>query len=230
MFASVRNMAILGLAAVALVDPAVADSRMRRPRGDRPADPARERGDRGDRRGRGERPADPPRMRDDGMYGDEAGAYGEVAGAYGEPMMEEVCETTLLDAVAATPDLSTLGAAVAAAGIEGALDDPTTTLTVLAPANSAFAAIDADELASLLEQPEVLAGILTLHVIDGAVFAGDLTDGMVVPTLSGGELTVGVSDEGVTFTSPSGNVATVAAADIAVCSSVVHVIDAVLLP
>lgn len=227
MFASVRNMMILGLAAVALVDPAAADgSRMRRPRGDRPADPIRERRD---RRSRGVRPVDPPRMRD-GMYGDEAGAYGDVAGAYGEDMMEETCSTSLLDAVAATPDLSTLGAAVAAAGLEGALNDPATALTVLAPANSAFAAIDADTLASLLEQPEVLAGILTLHVIDGAVFAGDLTDGMVVTTLSGGELTVGVSDEGVTFTAPSGVVATVSAADIDVCSSVVHVIDAVLLP
>ena len=72
--------------------------------------------------------------------------------------------------------------------------------------------------------------ILTLHVIDGAVFAGDLTDGMVVPTLSGGELTVSVSDEGVTFTSPGGVVSTVVTADVAVCSSVVHIIDSVLLP
>lgn len=227
MFAPVRFMALLALACVLLVAPAAAESsRMRRPRGDRPEDAVRERSD---RRGRRERPVDPPRMRE-GMYGDEAGAYGDEAGAYGGMDPDMACQTSLLDAVAATPDLSTLGAAVAAAGIEEALSDPTSTLTVLAPANSAFAAIDPDTLASLLEQPEVLAGILTLHVIDGAVFAGDLTDGMVVTTLSGGDLTVGVTAEGVTFTSASGVVATVAAADIAVCSSVVHVIDAVLLP
>lgn len=53
---------------------------------------------------------------------------------------------------------------------------------------------------------------------------------MVVPTLSGGELTVGVSDTGVTFTSPAGVVANVVEADIEICNSVVHIIDAVLLP
>lgn len=78
--------------------------------------------------------------------------------------------------------------------------------------------------------PDTCMQILTLHVIEGAVFAGDLTDGMVVPTLSGEELTVGVSDSGVTFTSGGGVVATVVMADIAVCSSVVHIIDSVLLP
>lgn len=54
---------------------------------------------------------------------------------------------------------------------------------------------------------------------------------MVVSTLSGGELTVSVSDDGdITFTSPSGAVSTVVDADIEVCSSVVHVIDTVLQP
>lgn len=225
---------LLAVSSLAIVAPAAADgSRMRRPRGDRPEDAPRERGDRRDRRARGERPVDAPRMRE-GMYGDEAGAYGEVAGVYGDMDMEMEmgmeCTTTLLDAVAATPDLSTLGAAVDAAGLEGALSDVSTALTVLAPTDDAFGDIDADTLTDLLGKPEELAQILTLHVIEGAVFAGDLTDGMVVPTLSGGELTVSVTDDGITFTSEGGVVSTVVMADIDVCSSVVHVIDSVLLP
>lgn len=144
--------------------------------------------------------------------------------------MDMACTTTLLDAVAATPDLSTLGAAVAAAGLEDALSDASAELTVLAPTNDAFGAIDPDTLTDLLGKPEELGQILTLHVIEGAVFAGDLTDGMVVPTLNGGDLIVSVSDDGITFTSEGGVVSTVVMPDIDVCSSVVHVIDSVLLP
>ena len=99
-------MMLLAVASMAVVSPAAAEgARMRRPRGERPADGARVRGERGER---GERPADPPRMRD-GMYGGEAGAYGDMDM---DMDMDMTCSTSLLDAVAATPDLSTLGTAV----------------------------------------------------------------------------------------------------------------------
>lgn len=113
MIGSVRSALLLAVSSMAILSPAAADaSRMRRPRGDRPDDAPRERGD---RRGRGERPADPPRMRDsDGMYGEIAGAYGDMEMEMDmDTDMDMECTTTLLDAVAATPDLSTLGAAVA---------------------------------------------------------------------------------------------------------------------
>lgn len=121
------------MSSLALVAPAAADgSRMRRPRGERPVDPPRERGDRRDRRERRERPVDAPRLRE-GVYGDEAGAYGDEAGAYGDGMMgmdvDMTCTTTLLDAVAATPDLATLGTAVAVRSPQqrtGALSAPLT--------------------------------------------------------------------------------------------------------
>lgn len=156
--------------------------------------------------------------------GEEEG-YGAELGAYGG-----ICDTSILEFAQTTPEISTLNAAVAAAGLAEALEDPTLSLTLLAPNNDAFAEIDADLLASLLASPEELSAILLLHGIEGVVFAGDLVDGMVVPTLSGGELTVGVSDTGVTFTSPAGVVANVVEADIEICNSVVHIIDAVLLP
>lgn len=201
-------MMLLALASVAVVSPAAAQSRMRRPRGERPEDAPRVRAE-----------------RDSGMYGEEAGAYGAELGAYGG-----ICDTSILEFAQTTPEISTLNAAVAAAGLAEALEDPTLSLTLLAPNNDAFAEIDADLLASLLASPEELSAILLLHGIEGVVFAGDLVDGMVVPTLSGGELTVGVSDTGVTFTSPAGVVANVVEADIEICNSVVHIIDAVLLP
>eukprot|EP00892_Ulva_mutabilis_P011463 jgi/Ulvmu1/868/UM100_0020.1 len=225
----IGSVFVLALASVGIVSQAEATGRERRPRGDRPVDTPRVRGERGER---GARPMDPPRMRD-GMYGDEAGAYGGEAGAYGDMDMDmdmDVCDTSLLDVAASTPELSTLNAAIAAAGLDEFLMDPTLELTVLAPNNDAFAAIPEDTLNALLAAPEDLASILSLHAIEAVVFAGDLMDGMVVTTLSAGDLVVGITDAGVTFTSPGGVVATVVKADIAVCKSVVHIIDSVLLP
>merc|ERR1719408_932160 len=56
----------------------------------------------------------------------------------------------------------------------------------------------------------------------------DLTDGMVLPTLGGGELTVDLSD-GVVIDGV-GSSAAVTIPDVAAGMSVVHVIDTVLLP
>eukprot|EP00892_Ulva_mutabilis_P011474 jgi/Ulvmu1/869/UM100_0021.1 len=169
-----------------------------------------------ERRPRGDRPMDGARvrdMRDGGMYDDDAGAYGDMdMGMVMDVGMD--CSRTLVEV----------------AGLTDAVDDISLELTFLAPNNDAFAAIPADTLKALLATPEELTLILFLHVIEGAVFAGDLVDGMVVPTLNGGDLVVGVTDAGVTFTSAAGVVATVVKADIAVCKSVVHIIDSVLLP
>lgn len=73
--------------------------------------------------------------------------------------------------------------------------------------------------------------VLELHIIEGAVLSDDLIDGMIVPTLSGLNLTVGVSNGTVTFTAPEmGNVATVITPDVRSCEGVVHIIDTVLIP
>lgn len=74
--------------------------------------------------------------------------------------------------------------------------------------------------------------ILKVHVVPAAAFAADLTDGQELETLGGGTLTVGVADDGtVTVTAPDdGATATVVVADVAACATVVHIIDAVLVP
>lgn len=48
------------------------------------------------------------------------------------------CNTSIFDAVAATPDLSLLGQVVQAAGLTETLSDPTLEVTVFAPNNAAF--------------------------------------------------------------------------------------------
>ncbi len=126
-----------------------------------------------------------------------------------------------------TDDVSTLAAALEAAGLVSALegDGP---FTVFAPVNSAFAALGDDVVAALLEDAnaDLLSRILTFHVVSGtAAFSDDLTDGQTVTTLEGNELTIGVSGSGVTV-----NGAAVTTADIEAENGVIHLIDGVLVP
>lgn len=73
--------------------------------------------------------------------------------------------------------------------------------------------------------------ILQLHIIPGgALLASQLTEGEVLPTaLEGATVTVDLLDDGVAFTSVN-NSATVIVPDIRAGSSVIHVINDVLLP
>merc|ERR1719359_29688 len=112
----------------------------------------------------------------------------------------------------------------------GALSDPTSEFTVFAPTNDAFVSLlGALGLEGLADVPaEVATEILLYHVVPAVALSTDLTDGMVLPTLGGGELTVDLSD-GVMIDGV-GSSASVIAADVEAGSSVVHVIDTVLLP
>jgi uncharacterized surface protein with fasciclin (FAS1) repeats len=139
-------------------------------------------------------------------------------------------ENTSKDIVAtaiATPDLSTLVAAVKAAELVETLqgDGP---FTVFAPVNDAFAGLPAGTVDNLLkpENKADLQSILTYHVVPGAVKSTDLTDGMVVNTVNGKSITINVSEAGVSINGG----AKVTMADIETSNGVVHVIDTVLLP
>merc|ERR1712055_189854 len=81
----------------------------------------------------------------------------------------------------ATPQLSTLLAAVKAAGLVDTLagEGP---FTVFAPTNDAFAKIPSDTLNGLLADKDALTAVLLKHVVPAKVFAGDLACGPNIPT------------------------------------------------
>ena len=149
------------------------------------------------------------------------------------PAMDETpTEKNIVETAIDAGNFSTLVAAVEAAGFVDVLtgEGP---FTVLAPTDDAFAALPEGTLDMLLADAEMggsqLADILNLHVVVGtAVMSETLEDGQVVTTANG-ELTVGVTAEGVTFTSAN-SVASVIAADVTATNGVIHAIDAVLLP
>ena len=130
---------------------------------------------------------------------------------------------TVVDIIVNSEDHNTLEAAVLAAGLEGVLsgDGP---FTVFAPTDAAFEALPAGTVDALLADIPALTAILTYHVVGAAAFSGDLSDGQVIATLNGADVTVSL-DGGVFI-----NNAQVIIADIAASNGVVHVIDAVLLP
>jgi uncharacterized surface protein with fasciclin (FAS1) repeats len=138
---------------------------------------------------------------------------------------------TIVDVASANEDFSTLVAAVTAAGLGETLSGAGP-FTVFAPTNEAFAALPAGTVDDLLkpENKDKLASILTYHVVSGKVMAADLKDGQKVKTVQGEELTVGVSDKGVTVTDASGNTYKVLVADVEASNGVIHGIDGVLIP
>merc|ERR1711865_611215 len=134
---------------------------------------------------------------------------------------------TIVDLAVATPDLSTLVAALKAGGLVETLSGKGP-FTVFAPTNEAFAKLPPATLAHLLMPANVkeLDAILTYHVVSGvAAFSKDLTDGEKIKTVNGQSVVAHVSAAGVMI-----NDATVKTADIAASNGVVHIIDAVLIP
>ncbi|HYM66426.1 MAG TPA: fasciclin domain-containing protein, partial [Patescibacteria group bacterium] len=97
--------------------------------------------------------------------------------------------------------------------------------------NSAFEALPAGTVDTLLkpENKATLAGILTYHVVSGAVWAKDVKAGRV-PTVNGAEFTVSMDNGSVYLTDAKGGKSKVVSTDIAASNGVIHVIDSVLLP
>jgi len=131
----------------------------------------------------------------------------------------------IVDTAVGAGTFTTLVAAVGAAGLVDTLkgEGP---FTVFAPTDEAFAALPAGTVEDLLkpENKDKLAAILTYHVVAGKVMSGDLTEGMMAPSVQGGELTITL-DGGAKV-----NGANITAADIEATNGVIHVIDAVILP
>jgi len=134
-------------------------------------------------------------------------------------------EKDIVDTAVAAGNFTTLVAAVQAAGLVETLKGAGP-FTVFAPTDAAFAALPAGTVEDLLkpENKDKLVAILTYHVVSGKVMSTDLTEGMMAPSVQGGELT---------FTLDGGakvNGATISTADIEASNGVIHVIDQVILP
>ena len=132
---------------------------------------------------------------------------------------------TIVDVASGNPDFSTLVAAVQAADLVETLSGEGP-FTVFAPTNEAFDALPEGVLDKLLlpENKEVLADILTYHVVAGEITSDQIEPGKVA-TVEGADITITTDDGGVQVDG-----ATVVTADVMADNGVIHVIDAVILP
>lgn len=149
------------------------------------------------------------------------------------PELRSIADIVVELAGAAEPEFTTLLTAVGAAdpAVLELLADPGAAVTVFAPTDAAFAAVDGLE--DIVADTELLTTVLQYHVYPGTVYSfqlGDLVDEMgkaAVAMANGSGATISVSDMGVMI--DSANIV-LELVDIEASNGVIHVIDAVIVP
>lgn len=130
------------------------------------------------------------------------------------------------------PEFTTLLAAVSAAdpAVLELLSNPEAELTVFAPTDEAFGAVEGLE--AIVADTELLTTILQYHVVASEVYSGDVVtlleenDGSFdVEMANGSTATISATEEGIFI-----NQAQIILTDIDAANGVIHVIDAVIVP
>jgi len=135
-----------------------------------------------------------------------------------------LCPNSIYDIVSNSPDHTTLKTAIDACALDGVLSGAGP-FTLFAPTDAAFNLLPAGTVTALLNDIPQLTDILKHHVVADSVMSGMLSNGQVVTTLLGTDITVTINSSGVFIDN-----AQVTVADLVADNGVVHVIDAVLLP
>ena len=153
----------------------------------------------------------------------------------GAPMM---ASKTIVENASQAKNLTTLVAAVKAAGLVETLSGPGP-FTVFAPTNEAFDKLPKGTVEKLT-QPDMkadLTKILTYHVVAGKVDAAELEKmikagggSYTMKTVEGEPLTARMEGGKLVLIDAKGGGATVEIADVFQSNGVVHVIDSVLMP
>lgn len=132
----------------------------------------------------------------------------------------------IVDNAVESADHTTLVAAVQAAGLVETLKSEGP-FTVFAPTNAAFAELPEGTVETLLmeENIEDLTAVLTYHVVPGMYTSQDISEGLELTTVQGGNLVFTYTDGSWMV-----NGAKIEIADAKSSNGVTHVIDGVLLP
>ena len=144
-----------------------------------------------------------------------------VQGGQSEGTLEGMADDPVATAASSNPVLTTLVTAVGAAGLRDTLNSAEA-LTVFAPTDCAFAALDEATLQAALDDPSgLLTQVLGLHVIVGErIASADLSGDY--ETFTGETITI----DGTTVAGQ----AEIVVPDIQTANATVHLIDSVLLP
>jgi uncharacterized surface protein with fasciclin (FAS1) repeats len=173
-----------------------------------------------------------------GLYSVNASAQmsmGENPMVGGAPMYKT---KNIVENAVNSNDHTTLVAAVKAAGLVDTLQGAGP-FTVFAPVNSAFEALPAGTVETLLkpENKAMLTKILTYHVVAGNLDSGAIVKAVKkgkgkteLTTVAGGKLWAMMDGGSVVLMDEKGGKSRVTIADVRQSNGVIHVVDAVLLP
>lgn len=146
------------------------------------------------------------------------------------PEMMKTPTNNIAEIALADPDnFSTLVDVLTAANLVDTLSDESSTFTVFAPTNNAFAAIDSDVLTTLLADVDALTNVLLSHVVSGASInslSAYAANGTMLTMASGTKVQVSIDEE--TGMLVIGN-AKVIVKDIYATNGIVHVVDMVIM-
>ncbi len=151
-----------------------------------------------------------------------------VEGGPEEGTLAGMTDDPVATAASSNPVLTTLVTAVTEAGLVDTLNSAEA-LTVFAPTDCAFAALDPATLDAALADPTgLLTQVLGFHVVAGQrLSAADLASQSELETFTGTMLPVAAEGDTITV---GGDQATVVVPDIQTANATVHLIDAVMLP
>ena len=131
---------------------------------------------------------------------------------------------SVYDVIVTSADHGVLEVGIDTCGLDGYLSGPGP-FTVFAPTDAAFNALGPITLLALLNDIPTLTNILKHHVVGDSLMSGMLSNGLLLTTLFGTDVTVTVGASGILIDN-----ALVTVADFQADNGVVHVIDAVLQP
>ena len=139
-----------------------------------------------------------------------------------------IASRDIVDNAVLAPNVTTVVAAVKAAGLVDTLKS-SGPFTVFAPNNAAFAKLPAGTVETLIkpENKATLTDILTYHVVAGRYTSADITDGMMLKTVEGKNLTFKKNGSGKITINGTSMVET---PDVISRNGVTFVIDTVLMP
>jgi uncharacterized surface protein with fasciclin (FAS1) repeats len=151
-----------------------------------------------------------------------------VEGGPDEGTLSGMTDDPVATAASSNPVLTTLVTAVGEADLVDTLNSAEA-LTVFAPTDCAFAALDEATLNAALADPTgLLTQVLGFHVIAGErLSAEDLATKTELTTFTGATLPVAMDGDTVTI---GGGQATVVVPDIQTANATVHLIDTVMIP
>jgi uncharacterized surface protein with fasciclin (FAS1) repeats len=144
----------------------------------------------------------------------------------------------IVDNAVNSKDHTTLVAAVKAAGLVETLKGKGP-FTVFAPTNSAFDALPAGTVETVLkpENKAMLTKVLTYHVVAGKMDSRAIMKAIkkgngkaTLTTVSGDSLTASMSGNTLVLTDEKGGMSKVTIADVRQSNGVIHVVDTVLMP